>query len=298
MLLRGSEIMENVPEVSWLWEEIIPRKFITILASRGGVGKSGFALWLADMLTGQGMTVLYVDAERCGSHIVQRAKAWQLHNFNDILFTSEKLTDQCVETAEHKTTADLQAYVIESKADLVILDSLTILARKLDMNKRETIAQFFEEITGVANHGNAGILLLAHTKKVQLDNQELNIDSIAGSGAITDLARSVLLMEKGLTETERIIHHIKSNFAAPVNDITFDLTNFGIKNLQITRTPSTVRLTGSDADLYRNIAVRGLSKGITLREAREELKKVGASPAEYKRALDYASNELNIQWIK
>ena len=53
-LEKGKKAMENIKPLEWIWKPLIPRNCISILASRGGVGKSGFALWLANELSREG----------------------------------------------------------------------------------------------------------------------------------------------------------------------------------------------------------------------------------------------------
>ena len=214
-VMKGSELMETIEVIDWIWKKIIPRNHVTVLASRGGIGKSAFALWLADQLTGEGKRVLYIDAERCGSSIKTRNLNWKLPHFNDISFTCEQVgttPDGKVrnETACFSELTKLNDIVGKELYDLVILDSLTIIGRAVNMNNQGETANLLKELTATASIGRTGILLLAHTKKFQYDNQELTIDSVSGNAAITDLSRSVLLMERGLNPEQRILHNVKN----------------------------------------------------------------------------------------
>ncbi len=230
-LVKGVEAMKNIKPLEWIWEPYIPRNCVSILASRGGVGKSGFALWLANELAAKGKKIVYIDAERCGYHIKQRSEDWNLSHLNDIEFAMTQLEDGSAQTSAPTTLVDLYDLIRSynktklRKIDLIILDSLTVFARSLDTNRRDTMAMYLEEMTRIAVECDTGILLLAHTKKKQSSDDMLNLDSIAGSGAITDLARSVMVMDFGSSPDVRIIKQMKINLSASSDPLTFKITS-------------------------------------------------------------------------
>jgi predicted ATP-dependent serine protease len=293
-LYCGDSLMKKVREIEWIWEPLIPRNCISILASRGGVGKSAFALWLADLLTGQGKKVLYMDAERCGFHIKQRVLEWNLQNWKEIIFTGCEQEDGSAQTGAPSTTTEIHTLIKECSPDLVILDSLTMFARGFDSNRREAVAIYLEELTKIASECNTGILLLAHTKKRQIGDDTITLDSIAGSGAITDLARSVMLMDFDYAEEGRIITQLKINLSAKSKPLTFKITSSGITDMKFLG--EIERESGTKADMLRAIALKSLQEGAGKKEVRLELKKAGAFTTEYARAIDWASEKLGIKW--
>jgi len=294
-LVDGVIAMQNINPLEWIWEPLIPRNCVSILASRGGVGKSGFALWLANLLAGEGKRILYVDAERCGCHIKQRTEDWTLDNLSKIIFTVENLEDGSSQTAAPSTLVELHQIVKDCLPDLVILDSLTVFARSLDTNRRDHMAQYLEELTKICIECNSGILLLAHTKKKQQGEDTLTLDSVAGSGAITDLARSVMLMDFASDADGRIITQLKFNLTAKSKPLMFKITNTGIHDVKFQ--DAREGNTGTKADRFRLLATKCLSEGMSKKDARQILKEDGASPAEYGRALDWASSQLHIEWM-
>jgi len=295
-LAKGVEAMKNIKPLEWIWEPLIPRSSVSILASRGGVGKSGFALWLADKLAGKGKNILYIDAERCGYHIKQRSEDWALKHLDKIMFTISDLADGSSQTAAPNTLIELYNIIKECdpSPDLVILDSLTIFARGLDTNRRDIMATYFEEMTKIAVECDTGILMLAHTKKRQSPDDALNLDSVAGSGAITDLVRSVMIMDFDAGENGRIITQQKLNLTAKAKPLTFKITATGIIDVSFMENLS--RSTGTKADNFRTIAITLLKDGYSKKEVRSSLKLEGATPVEYGRAIDWASEKLKIKW--
>ena len=295
-LEKGKKAMENIKPLEWIWKPLIPRNCISILASRGGVGKSGFALWLANELSREGKKILYVDAERCGYHIKQRIKDWNLDSWENIIFTVDDLIDGSIQTAAPATIIELYNLIKTCSPDLVILDSLTVFSRGLDSNRRDVMAVYFEELTKTAVECNTGILILAHTKKKQEKDESINLDSVAGSGAITDLARSVLLMDFGTNEEERIISQLKINLTAKAKPLLFKITSTGITDVHFTEEIS--RSSETKAEKLRLIAFDLLQKNVGIKEVRAVLKRNNAAPSEYGRAIEWASEKLSITWNK
>jgi predicted ATP-dependent serine protease len=293
-LAKGNDAMGNIKPLEWIWEPLIPRNCVSILASRGGVGKSGFALWLANELAGIDKEVLYIDAERCGFHIKQRIKDWNLKHWEKITFTVSDLIDGSTQTAAPSTFVELYDLIKQCHPDLVILDSLTVFSRGIDTNSRCVMAGWFEELTKIASECNTGILLLAHTKKKQNIDDSITLDSIAGSGAITDLARSVMLMDFDYGEEDRIITQLKLNLSAKSKPLSFKITSSGISDLKFIG--DIERTTGTKADNLRLLAMSLLKSGMSKKETRAALKLEGASPVEYGRAIDWASEKLGIKW--
>jgi predicted ATP-dependent serine protease len=292
-LTSGTNFMENIKPLEWIWEPLIPRNCISILASRGGVGKSGFSLWLANKLSGEGKKVLYVDAERCGYHIKQRIKDWNLDNWEKIIFSVSDLPDGSIQTAAPDSLSELTILIKNSSPDLVILDSLTIFARALDGNKRENIANYFEQLTRTAVEFSTGILILAHTKKKQDQSEQLTLDSIAGSGAISDLARSVLMLDFAGENGERILTQQKINLTSKCEPLSFTITSDGIMNVHFIKKE---RLTGTLIEKYRMIALELMQQGVSsIKEIRAALVKEGAAPAQYGKAIEWATQKLNIE---
>jgi len=291
-LTKGLIAMQKIKPVEWLWEPLIPKNCISVLASRGGVGKSGFALWIADQLSSEGKKILYIDAENTGFHIKQRVEDWNL-SLDNIYFYMLECEDGSQTTGAPKTLQDLDKIIEECDPDLVIIDSLTVFARGLDINRRDVMAHYLEEITRMASRRSTGILILAHNNKKGSEDS-VSLDSISGSGAITDLARSVMVMEEFGPEGGRIINQFKLNLAAKSDPLTFCITSTGITDVKFLE--ESCRPSGTKAERLRIAALELLQHGLNKKEVRAELKTMGAAPLEYGRAIDWASNKLGIVW--
>ena len=298
------DIMEKIGEIEWLWEPLVPKNYITILASRGGVGKSGFSLWLADKLAGEGKTIVLFDAERSGSLIRKRCYEWDLPNWKKLkLVGKREPISGTIDTGSPVDFGKIQLLIKDVNPDLLILDSLTILARGVKITDRSQAADYFEKLQEIAAVYKTGILLLAHINKKQAMENCITSDSIAGSAAVSDLARSVLLLEEDEEGSDRrIITQAKLNLAAKSPPFKFRITERGIMDAGFVvenvkqKPPETFRNDGSKIGKLKTMAYDLLAKGMNKKEARQILKDAGAVNAEYLNALKWASEKLNIKW--
>lgn len=290
---RGFDLMKNDRKLEWIWKNIIPKAYITLLASRGGVGKSGFALYLCDKLVGDGYKVVYVDAERCGSHIKDRMLEWKLKNAGEICFTGVTQEDGYFETCAPNNLSELGVELMAETPDFIVIDSLTSIAKNYDINSRPTMAVFYDTLSKVCSKTNAAILLLCHTRKTPAGiDAELNLDSIAGSGAITDLARSVLLMDYGSTDTERVLFHVKSNCSAKANNVVFQLTSTGITDVKDAGGVCVLK-SGTKIDDLKALALTLARENKTKKEISAQLKLAYANPNEIAKVYDWLNSVHN-----
>lgn len=291
-LIKGFLAMSEIKPIEWLWEPLLPKNCISILASRGGVGKSGFALWLACQLGAEGKSILYLDAERTGFHIKQRVEDWNL-DISNVTFYMDSCDDGGATTCAPATLVEMAQLVKESRPDLVIIDSLTALSHGMDLNRREVVAQYMKELTKIATIYNTGILLLAHTNKKSSDDIPI-LDSISGSGAITDLARSAMVMDEFNADGTRIINQVKINLTAKSEPLLFKITPTGIEDIRFMSDSS--RPSGTKAERLRIAALALLEQGLNKKDVRAHLKDAGGSLTECSRAIDWASSKLGIVW--
>jgi len=293
---KGIDLMKNDRKLEWIWKNVIPKAYITLLASRGGVGKSGFALYLCDHLVGEGYKVVYVDAERCGSHIKDRMLEWKLKNAGEICFTGVMQEDGYFETCAPNNLSELGVDLMAESPDFIVIDSLTSIAKNYDINSRPTMAIFYDTLSKVCSKTNAAILLLCHTRKTPAGiDAELNLDSIAGSGAITDLARSVLLMDygsTGITGPERVLHHVKANCSAKAKDIVFQLTSTGVTEVKDGVESPVIKSGTKIADL-KALALVLAREGKTKKEISSQLKLAYANPNEVSKVYDWLNSVHN-----
>jgi predicted ATP-dependent serine protease len=305
-LTTFGELFEEIEDVKFLIDPIIPVGYITLLAARGGVGKSAYALYLSNKLIQEGKKVLYFDGESTASIFKKRCVDWNLSNWKDIL--TVRLKDRKIPAGTYCPTLipKIDSVIEMCNPDLVVIDSLTSLARAKNLNEKKDVSNIFLDLNSVASRNNTAILLLAHTKKKQNQDEFITLDSIAGSGTITDFSRSVLLMENEFNSDIRTITQVKNNISKCAAPFTFMLEETGIgekETISLSEDTShkepEVRSKETKIGRIKRITLDLLQRDIDIKEIRRFLKtEECAFDAEIKTAIDWASKELNISWRK
>lgn len=300
------ELSEMQTEIDWIWRDLILRGHITILGSRGGVGKSSLALWIAYELAKENLTTLYIDAERTGTTHGERAKNW---GFKDEY--KEKIIFHCEEDSEQKDERRLMpgpvdnnallAAALEVEPDLIIIDSMTFDAVNIKGKDREEVIRYCSNLKLVAAKQDCAVLLLVHANKKTDFCQSVGLDSLYGSGGLTDAARSVLVIDYVNQETQpdrRLIKQVKSNYGPLAADLEFTLNENGISDMIPFQ--ASVRTSGLKSKMCEEIVRQGIKTGLNENEIRDKLLLAlpgsGGEATTRSRAFRKVSKELNINW--
>ena len=297
-------IANSQKPINWIWEKYIPEGVVTILAAKGGVGKSGFALYLAGLLAEQNQNTLYVDYEQTTSHMSTRWKDWNFSKYKNNIFVPSEISELGMYESVKPSFTEIKSMAKEISARLIIVDSMSSLYATHEIKERAGGVKLIEEYRDIANSLKCGLLLLAHVNKDPVDTknkEQIKLDSINGSGAIPDMARSVLGMAFSKDQDHRIIYHLKHNFTERQPDITFKMTQKGIVNLTFGETINKIIHIdeNSETKIGRHVELmkQGLLAGITDKKGlRKLVLEADGSPVDatnaYKKleALGYISN--------
>lgn len=283
-------------KTEWLWRNLILRSHVSILASRGGVGKSSLALWIAHELAKKQHKTLYIDYERTGGTHAERALNWNFSFMDNIFFTCEDNEEGLSEPAPISNHSELVNIINENEIDLLIIDSMSFAASGLKVKEREEAIRYIDTLKKIAARTHCGLLLLCHTNKKQDPEEQLTLDSIYGSGGITDAARSVMVLDcKDSKSTDRILRHVKSNYAKTSCDISFSLTDSGIENFSVKQ--ENIGKTGTRSKEFRTISEELFFSGYNKKQIQEALKiQTDATPTERHRAITYITKQHGITW--
>lgn len=298
IIFKGKQIKMNKRELEWVWPGRIPRGYVTVLAAEGGVGKSGLALYLANQFTADNLKVIYVDAEKCDTHIKSRFDSWNLSHADDIYFMGKKRKDGDHATGIYDNLASIVRTLTEEKPDVVIFDSLTSLSADFDLNQMSNVTLFFKTLEELTELGNTAVIIIAHLRKPLQDNVvEFKNSDISGNAAIVNLARSVLMLRQAESNPDqRILIHTKSNLAPLAKELSFNLDPICGKIINFKEAKAKTKIsTGTRMGKFRKVAIRSVESGLNKKEITEELKKSEAKPTEITRIFKWLKESQNIQ---
>lgn len=291
-ILNAHEIISQTQEIEWFWEKRIPKKAVSMLASLGGEGKSALALWLCLKIgCVQGKNCMYVDTEQTLNHISSRLINWASYEEKlHLIMPVEKDEESGFLESASPSINEIAKMAVETKSELIVIDSLTTIGSDYDLNKRNDAARLFRYLRKIAVRADAAVLVIAHLNKpYDPMSSSLSIDRISGSQALVDMSRSVLLMETSKEDnTQKTIVHGKSNFCEQQNDITLTLTEDGV--VDWAEVPSKKQLSlncGTKQTVYNEIALQGAQEGKSKRDIRKYVKEEGGSEMSATRAISF-----------
>lgn len=197
------EMAANLPPVTWLWENWIPRGMLSLLGAYQGTGKSWFVLDLARTIIQGGRwpdgtptqgpaNVIYVEAEGIPQVLNQRAVALGMNRKRLYLLTAEP--GEVFNLALPEWRDKLIDAATTLRPALIIVDSLSSVTSN-GQNSVEETNSLLVFLVGLANYVNCGLLMIHHLRKPsggQLYLPGMSIHDFRGSGHITAMARTVL----------------------------------------------------------------------------------------------------------
>jgi predicted ATP-dependent serine protease len=288
-------IAKSQKPINWIWKKYIPEGVVSILAAKGGVGKSGFALHLASLLAEKNYKTLYVDYEQTTSHMSTRWKTWKFSKYKDHIFVPSEISTLGMYESVRPRISEIKEMALEINARLIIIDSMSSLYETYDIKDRAGSVKLIEDYRDIANTLKCGLLLLAHVNKAPIDSQTKNmqkitLDLISGSGGIPDMARSVMGMTfHNENQNKRIIYHLKHNFTQKQPDIIFTMSEDGITNINfgkpLAKPIHIGKNSGTKIGRHVEIMKQGLLNGITeKKELLKLIKEAGGSAVDATKA--------------
>ena len=213
----------NVPfeRVEWLVDCWVPRRSLTLLAGREGLGKSTIACDLAaratrgDLNNGEPANVIYLCTEDSPSMTVgPRLKAANADMDRVFFLTVTMEYDDGEISGALDLPADfrkLEREIEDHQIGLVILDAAkSAMNGKIDGNRDEEVRRFLEPMSGIGERQNCVFLALVHFGKRQSSDTGA---LILGSVAWSQVARSVLSVAKDDDSGLLVVTNTKGNLA-------------------------------------------------------------------------------------
>jgi AAA domain len=204
-ILRGNmatndELIERAPDyVEWLVNDLLTSNELFLLAAPPRGGKSLFATGLSkavatgsnflDRPTMQG-PVIYVNLEDADAKIKERVEAQQWPAGIDVYWLNVFKLSQLDELIE---------IIEEIGPRLVVLDTFSRIRSEGVSESSAEIGLVLEPLQECAKRNNTCILLIHHTKKINVEDGDMleAADSIRGSSAIRATCRGTLVIAPG-----------------------------------------------------------------------------------------------------
>lgn len=237
-VLEGFVSAADVEEAPthWVLDGLIPAHCYTIIGGPGGVGKSSIICDLvAGLISGgptvleygrdtparQPVTVLWLSAEDdIAQQIIPKLKA--LGCTEEALKRLFLLPNTSPHFSRMKLDSrDLFEAINHYKPSLIVLDPLqSFLPRGVDMARRNDMREALQPLLECIGDRDIAVLLAAHRNK---SLNHTGVNSIADSKDLTDIARSVFVVDRHYegTESYGYISHEKNSYAKRRDTILF-----------------------------------------------------------------------------
>lgn len=253
----------EVEPLRFLWEDVIPSRGCTLMAGRGGVAKSTFALYLAGKITrgtmkgdlfGKPATVLYVSHEDSLSQVVKPraiANDVDISRLKILGIRVKELGDVSVVPNLPQDMPLLREAIERTGAKVVIIDPITSTLGG-DNDKMADVRQVMNPLTALCEELDVTILAIAHFRK----GSGHASDMISGSHAWRDTARASLLFAKEEADSvpdgdvpKTIITLDKANYAPDSVSYSYHVEEHLVPNREGSMTRTTRVIWGGQSDV-------------------------------------------------
>jgi hypothetical protein len=231
-LVTTDELIARAPDyVEWLVNDLLTSNELFLLAAPPRGGKSLFAMGLSkavatgskflDRPTMQG-PVIYVNLEDADAKIKERAESQQWPEGIDVYWLDSFKLNQLQSLIE---------IIEEIGPRLVVLDTLSRVRSEGISESSAEIGLVLEPLQECAKRCNTCILIIHHTKKINVDEGDLleAADSIRGSSAIRATCRGTMVIAPG-KESYRLVAengHGKHDLSVRLNPNTLEWNLLG-----------------------------------------------------------------------
>ncbi|MDJ0924795.1 MAG: AAA family ATPase [Acidimicrobiia bacterium] len=222
--------------VEWVWDDRIPAGGITLLAGKGGLGKSTLALHLAAQLSrgtlpgrhqGRPAVVLYATAEDAWSQVmVPRLMAARADLARVRSVALDESVAGFVDTISLPEDLDSLADVVqELDACLLVVDPLVaFVSDKVDSHRDHQIRRALGPLHKLAETHDLAVIGVVHLNKRE---SRAAADRILGSVGFYNTARSALLLTEASGGSDfRLLTNPKANLGKPAVTLRYRIEGF------------------------------------------------------------------------
>lgn len=286
-----AEIGKMFTSTSWAWPGWLPCGLLTILAGESGIGKSFLALRIAacflrgepwpDGKPFQGETgaVLWAESEAAQAILFERAQRYGLPLEQIVMLRPDDLQiDVSLDNPKHRDAMRVAANQPDIR--FIVLDSLRG-AHCRDENSSEVI-EILAFLARLARDTGKPVLVIHHLRKRGLlDSNEITLDRLRGSSALSQLARVIWALDRPDPTSKRVrLSVIKNNLGPLSKPLGFEITDGGLMFTSAPEAPHRETLQDRTADLLLALLAHGPRPAS---ELRQEIEKAGLSWATAKK---------------
>ncbi|WP_404309390.1 AAA family ATPase [Neorhodopirellula lusitana] len=200
-----ADVSARVGATKWLVDGWVPFGYLTVIIADNGIGKSFFAMaGLAEPIVNGGTffdnpkwkakkgPIIWFDTEGSAGLTAERMKRFGVDQSRVIVFGETDELDS-MRIDDPKDLDRLEDMIDECKPQLVVIDSLSG-SHQADENDAR-IKKPLKSLVDIAERTGVAMVLIHHTKKLDVDRAITKHDA-RGSSAITQFARSVIMIDK------------------------------------------------------------------------------------------------------
>jgi len=288
-VLNADEIIPK--KQPWLWQDYIPLETCTLLAGKGGIGKSQLLMFMASMVSNgsqfeinsnkhsiQKGKVLILSAEDHNAYtIVPRLKAAKA-NLQNI-----KIIDSAVNANdglnERFITLDNDINLLQSTINeiddvrLIIIDPITAYIGNIKENRSSEVRAFILKLNRLAERNNLAIILNTHTRKSSGsgDGPTSAADEIMGSSAWANTVRSSFSVSKDPENEDSFLFiSSKTNYKKP-EGLSYKIESFDLIEGEESIVTSNIQWKNCKVDITADEAVniKSYENKLAIDEAKE-----------------------------
>lgn len=276
--------------LDWVWQDMIPRQTLTLLAGTAGIGKSTILSWITGALTrgelegdflGKPVVVGFVaqedDLERT---LVPRLDATKA-NRELVMNVNLQVTRGEESWIQLPTIADdlskLEAQILGHGIQVLIVDPV-VSVMDGDSVKLSDVRRNLDRLTALCERTGCTVIAVTHFNKGAGNASE----KITGSTAFRDTARSVLLLAVDEDSDQRILTVDKSNYSPVKKSLAFSVRSVSVPVRDGVASVGSAFLLGETAlrvhDMVGNLSEDKLAILALAKDAREEAERENRPP--------------------
>ncbi len=206
VMSEAKERPDPVPLFDKLWYE----HELCCLFADSNLGKSIFAIQMAEKIAHEGRKVVYFDFEMSDKAFQVRytTRDGLMHTFADSFYRAEVDRDRVDEHFDENLLSQIEVAMVESFADVVIIDNLTWICAESE--KGGDAAKLMMSLKNIwKKHNYPSMLIVAHTPKRDM-SRPITANDLAGSRKIYNFFDSVIAIGRSAKdENLRYIKQVK-----------------------------------------------------------------------------------------